>query len=177
MKKLSESLKAELTTSDLLQALVNNADPKEVLAKLLENPGILGDYVKKNREDVTKAINAYMEQNYQMKADKVIYQGDKIIVEAHTGAPIVATPTKAVRDRVTPEGHKKTNKGVFNNLREYLEDERKKKKKELKFDTVLKDMQFFFPKLTPRLLQIYLHDKRQLKGVDYSAKRGTVILK
>lgn len=176
MKKLSESLKAELTSSDLLEALVNNADPKEILAKLLENPGILGDYVKKNREDVTKAISAYMEQAYQMKADKVIYQGGKVIVEAHTGT-ITAQPVKTPREREAPEGHTKKNKGVFNSLREYIEDERKKKHKELKFDVVLKDMQFFFPKLTARLLQIYLHDKRQLKGVDYSAKRGTILLK
>ena len=178
MKTISANVKAELSTSEILAALVSNSDAKQVLAMILEeSPETLQKLLKNNRSEVFKAITGYLSENHNLTTDKVIYQNGKIIVEARNGAglPVVKEPVE--RNRVAPEGHRKVNKGVFQSLREYLDDERKKKRKEIEFDEVLKDMQFFFPKLTARRLQIYLHDKRQLKGVDYSAKRGTVILK
>ena len=179
MKQLSAAVKVEFTGSDLLDALVTTHDPKALLAEVLKGKGALESFLKRFRPEVTKAITGYLQKDYAMKTDKVIYAQDgRVIVEARTNgtpAPVVDLP--AVRNRVAPEGHTKTNKGVFQSLREYLEDERKKKRKELEFAEVLKDMQFFFPKLSSRHLQIYLHDKRQLKGVDFSAKRGTVLLK
>lgn len=175
MKTISANVKAELSGADILAALVSNADTKEVLAMLFEDsPEALQKLLKKNKAQVFKAITGYLQDTHQLQADKLIYQNGKIIVEARNGGGLTV---KVGRIRAVPEGHKKHNKGIFKNLREYFEDERKKKRKEIPFDEVLKDMQFFFPKLDARKLQIYLHDKRQLKNIDYTAKRGTVILK
>lgn len=177
MKTISANLKGELTGSEILDALVSNPDTKAVLALLFEeSPEALQQFLKKHRDAVTKAVTGYLRETQQMTTDKVIYQNGRVIVEVSNGVPRVIEKAPE-RNRVAPEGHRKNNKGVFQSLREYLEDERKKKRKEIPFDEVLKDMQFFFPKLTARQMQIYLHDKRQLKGVDYKAKRGTVILK
>jgi hypothetical protein len=178
MKTISANVKAELSSSEILEALVRNSDAKQLLSMILEDsPDALQKLLKNNREEVFKAITGYLSDNHNLTTDKVIYQNGKIIVEARNGAGLPVVKQVAERTRVAPEGHTKVNKGVFQSLREYLDDERKNKRKEIPFDEVLKDMQFFFPKLTARRLQIYLHDKRQLKGVDYKAKRGTVILK
>ena len=176
MKTINLNMKAELTGGDLLQAIVEGADPKQLLETVLQTPGVMSTYLLKHRTEVTKAVTNFMAKEHALKTDKVIYQNGKVLVEARTiGQPVAAKET--VRERVAPEGHSKKNKGIFEYLREYLDDERKKKNKELDFKVVYEDAKFFYPKLTPRLLQIYLHDKRQLKGIDFSAKRGTVILK
>jgi phage FluMu protein gp41 len=179
MKQLSVAMKAELTASDLLDALVKSSDPKQLLVELLETPGVLSGFAKKHRAAITKAVTGYLADQHQLAADKVIYTPDgRVLIEAHTLGTALRTiePTPA-RNRVAPGGHVKSNKGVFKFLREYLAEERKKKTKELTFTDVLKEAQFMYPKLTARLLQIYLHDKRQLKNVDYNARRGTVLLK
>lgn len=178
MKTISANVKAELTSSDILEALVSNSDLKQVLAMILEeSPEALQKLLKNNRADVYKAIAGYLSDKHQLTTDKVIYQNGKIIVEARNGGGVILPATKVERNRVAPEGHRKENRGVFESLREYFDEERQQKRKEIPFTEVLETMQFLFPKLTTRRLQIYLHDKRQLKGVDYKAKRGTVILK
>lgn len=175
MKTISANVKAELSGADILAALVSNSDTKEVLGMILEDsPEALQKLLKKHKTEVFKAITGYLEDTHQLKTDKLIFQNGKVIVEARNGGGLAV---QVGRIRAIPEGHKKTNKGIFKNLREYFDDERKKKRKEIPFEEVLKDMQFFYPKLDARKLQIYLHDKRQLKNIDYKAKRGTVILK
>lgn len=175
MKTISANVKAELSGADILAALVSNADTKELLARIFEeSPEALQGLLKRHKAEVFKAITGYLQDQHELKTDKLIYENGKVIVEARNGGGLAI---KVGRIRAVPEGHKKQNKGIFQQLREYFDDERKKKRKEIPFDEVLKDMQFFFPKLDERKLQIYLHDKRQLKNIDYKAKRGTVILK
>lgn len=179
MKQLALQTKQELTGSDLLAAILASSEPEQVVTELLSMQDVLKGYVKKHQKDVSKAVTTWLADQHQLKADKVIYQGERVIVEAHAfnGVAVKVAEPKKPRVRKAPEGHTKSNKGVFDFLREYFADEVKKQNTELKFEAVLKDAQFFYPKLTSRLLQIYLHDKRQLKNVDFSAKRGTVILK
>jgi hypothetical protein len=177
MKTINVSMTAELTSSEILEALVTSHDPKEVLASLFNSPGVLNDYMKRHRSDVTKAVTGFLSRTQKLQADKVIYQNGKVLVEAHTAGYKLPSVPQKLKEREAPAGHTKPNVGVFEFLREYFTDERKNKRNEIKFEDILKDVQFFFPKLTGRLLQIYLHDDRQLKNIDYSAKRGTVILK
>ena len=99
--------------------------------------------------------------------------------------PTPIPEAKELRAKMKTHGYRKRNQGIFQTLREYLSDEYKAKRRELHFKQVLQDVKFFYPKITPRLLQIYLNDNRQLNpqklpgrfNVDFSAKRGTVILR
>jgi hypothetical protein len=176
MKTLTQNLKAELTGSDLLAALVSMTDPQELLAEIMQTPGVLASYLKKNRAQVTKAVTGYLKKEHALNTDKVIYtQTGAVLVEASTAGRTL--PAAPARSRVAPSGHKKRNKGIFDFLREYLDDERGKGTREIDLNTLLNDVRFFFPKMNKRYLSIYLHDKRQLKGVDFSSDRGTVILK
>lgn len=99
--------------------------------------------------------------------------------------PAPLPEAKVLRNRIKNKGYRKKNQGIFQLLREYLSDEYKAARRELNFKEVYKDIKSFYPKITARLLQIYLNDGRQLNpsklegrfNVDFSAKRGTVILR
>lgn len=179
MRTLNVNVTAELTGSDILQALVNGSDPRQLLETVLGTPGVLSTYLEKHRADVTKAVSNYMSTEHSMRADRIVYENGRVLVHAHSGdQPLSAVVVdEPARERNTPGGHVKPNVGIFQFLREYFRDSKLNKVREVPFEDLLARAQRDFPKLVKRRLQIYLHDTRQLKGVDYDARRGTVILK
>lgn len=180
MKQLEVSMKVELQGSDLRDAILHGKSAEDTLTEILSMSDVLQSYVKTFKKDVSKAVDTWLADNHKLKADKIIYDNGRVLAEVHglngpaplrqaAPAPVKkATPTKLV---------KKPNQKIFDFIREYLDDERKKGVNEITFDTLFKDAKFFYPKLTARLLQIYLHDRRQLKNIDFAAGRGTVLLK
>jgi hypothetical protein len=182
MKTLKESKQLELSSNDLLVSLLKTKSAEELLKDMFNNDDVREAFVKTYKQDVTKSVTKWLFDEYEFTKSKVIYDNGKIIAEASKGETILDTTPKKGKKKVARSkrapvsGFQKLNKGIFSTLREYIADELKKGVTVIPFDTFYKDMKSFFPDLTERNLSIYLNDERQIENVDFSKKRGTVIL-
>jgi hypothetical protein len=176
MKQLEVNMKVELGGTDLLAAILSSQSAEQIVTDLLSIDEIRAAILKHRKPTVTRAVDKWMTTTHNLKMDRVIYDGNRILVDAHSGtSAIKSTPVRA--DKRVAEGFKKENKKIFETLREYFADERKKGVTELTFDQVYADTKFFYPKLSERHLSIYLNDKRQLKNIKCDKRNNLVYLK
>jgi hypothetical protein len=88
-----------------------------------------------------------------------------------------ASPTVPGEKR-QPTGFIRKNVGFYKELVTYLDEERRKKRKQITIDEAFEDLLFVFPGLDKRNFSIYVRDKRQqkAKGFKFDGKNNVFIL-
>lgn len=131
--------------------------------------------VELSRHEITLAIKDWLARTYNLLVTKSVYVVEKETVQmavvevkqATTDASIPNFTVATKQDRDGAEGYRKANMGIFNFLREYLEDEKKKKNKTIELKDLLKVVKDFYPKMDDKRLHMYLYDRRQLPNIKY----------
>jgi len=138
--------------------------------------------VELSRHEITLAIKDWLAKTYNLLVTKSVYVVEdktmqRAVVEvkqatADNSIPNFTMPIK--QERNASEGYTKANMGIFAFLREYLEDERKKKVKTIDLKELLKQVRDFYPKMDDKRLHMYLYDRRQLPNIKYKDRTITL---
>jgi hypothetical protein len=139
--------------------------------------------VELTRPELTQAINEWLQKTKKLSITRAIYvtEGNTVKsgvfevkqdVSVDRTIPEFSMPrVKEVKEeRNMPSGWKRINVGVFQTIKELIEDYRKRGLKEVDFDTLLEDVTFFHQRMDKKRLEIYIRDSRQLKGIKYSSR-------
>lgn len=147
-----------------------------------------------NRLELTEILRDYLKERHNFNLTKATYKVDGHSNVTGVVMDVVKTENDAqVEDRnmafVSPASatthligkrlkkHQRVNMGIFNNLRLHFESERKKGTKQIPFNDLFALVRTQYPTIKEEKLSIYLYDKRQLPGIEFSRVEGIVKIK
>lgn len=141
---------------------------------------LLSGKIEMSRHEVTHALNDYLMKDRNLHVRKAIFlmgngtiNGVVLEVQqeiAKDEGIHVFPDAKVKEERENKGGFIRNNIGIFKYLRELFEDEKKKGTKKITFADVYDNVKFSFPKMTEKLLGLYLFDSRQLPKIKFKNK-------
>lgn len=141
--------------------------------------------IELTKEEITLALREWLKTKHNYNLNKAVYttEGNDItkavfevngVVEDESVSRFGEAPVpKEPVERQMPSGWSRKNIGVFRVIKDIIKEARAKGEKEMDYETMFKEVTFMRPLITNEKLKVYLHDKRQLKGVTFSSKTGT----
>lgn len=165
--------------SFIWQGYVYNCSMKETLT--------LSGKVELSRTEITQAIDEWLKKNKKLSIVRAIYlTKDNTVasgvfdvrqeVAMDRTIPEFSLPTRKVDkpEKNMPKGWRRINVGVFQTIQGFIDEYRSKGLKQVDFDRLLEDIVYFHPRMDRKRLEIYIRDRRQLKGVSYDSKSKKV---
>lgn len=147
----------------------------------METSYTLTGTVKLNKQDLMEAISAYLANKKEPSQIKRI-QYDQTLntvlcdVYEQNGDKAVKMKFEKPKIRNNPGGWKKTYLGFKDALQEIVEEKRKEKQKQMPIEDLVKEIQYFFPKMERSRILQYLPDPRRKLGITVDKVKGLVIL-
>jgi hypothetical protein len=142
---LQVSGNVELDEKEIQQALLKYALEEKKLVDIVNN------YLSPQNLTTKKLVHTQTPNGIRVVAEVTSASKDTL-----SYTPPVQKETK---ERNMPSFTKK-NKGYADKFTEFLDEQRKKKRKEIPFNEYMEEMQFLFPTMDYRRLYIYLSDKK-----------------
>ncbi len=144
----------------------------------------LSGQVQVSRQEITQALNEWLLRTKKLKVNRAIYVTrdntvDSAVLEVRQELAVDRTIPefslpKEEKTRNMSKGWTRRNVGVFQTIREFIQEYKDKKLKSVTLEELLKDVQYFQPHMTRNRLSIYIRDKRQLPGINYDSKTKEV---
>lgn len=144
--------------------------------------GILDSFAKKKKGLILEAVGDHMNREHNLTVKKVQYAEDLgsvvCVVEGQEGDDPIKLIGKEAEKRNGKTGYRKRFLGFFRHTRDILDEFKKKGTKSVSFPTFMHELTSVpgFEKIEPWRVQTYLHDDRQLKGIEYDHAKGMIRL-
>ncbi len=140
--------------------------------------------VELTRQEVSQAIFEYLEAHHNIKSRSIVYTP---IEDTFSGA--ICEISESIDDgahefpklhqkqtRDSSKGHTRPNTGLTVNIKELIDDARRRGVQQLTTNIIFRELREDFPQLTKERLKMYLHDKRQFKDTKYSSRTEILTL-
>lgn len=140
------------------------------------------------RAEITQAIFDFLKTK-GYKGSKIVYlpsddkfQGAVVEVIGCTSFDEVPEFGKVIKTRNQPSGRLRRNIGIYDTMRELLNEAFKERKSgepkaHVDFKELLENVKYFHPEMSKEKLYVYLYDKRQLPNISWSPKDGYVVVR
>lgn len=144
--------------------------------------GILDSFAKKKKGLILEAVGDHMNREHNLTVKKVQYAEDLgsvvCVVEGQEGDDDIKLLGKEPETRNGKTGYRKRYLGFFQHTRDILEEFRKKGQKKVSIHGFLHELKAVkgFEKMEDWRIKTYLHDDRQLKGIEYDHAKGEIRL-